>query len=59
VLLAGRLEIFSHRVLKPSLVLLHQPAHAVELLNSPFAAACDAGREVALLPIEEVLEKVS
>jgi hypothetical protein len=49
-LLAGRLEILLHRLLKRGLILRHQPAHAVELFNSPFAATRDAGCKVALVP---------
>src|SRR5262249_31910209 len=56
--LAGGLEVPPDRPLEGRLVLADEPGHAVELFDSPRVTLRHAGREGALLPVEQILELI-
>src|SRR5262249_50225424 len=58
LLLTGGLEILRDRPLERCLILPDKPDHAVELLDAPRIAPRRARREVALLPVEQILERI-
>src|SRR5215813_6734664 len=58
LLLTGGLEILLDRPLERRLILPDKPGHAVELLDAPRIAPRRARREVALLPVEQLLERM-
>src|SRR5262249_1114168 len=58
LLLTGGLEILPHPPLGRCLILADKPRHAVELLDAPRIAPRLARREVALLPVEQILERI-
>ena len=58
LLLAGGLEILRNRPLELCFVLGDELGHAVKLLDPPRIAPRHSRREVPLLPVQQILERI-